>query len=80
MQVIPLVLSDAPAFMTTTHTGFPKDIINNDIDGEKSGAAILNNTTLGIYRTQAMQTKSTGENCDSSNTTWHAESKMCVLG
>ena len=42
-------------------TVFPKYIINNDIEANKYGVAILNNTKLGIHRTQAMQTKCTGK-------------------
>ena len=49
----------------TAPTVFPKYIINNDIKGNKSGVAILNNTTLGIHPTQAIQTKFTGKNCNS---------------
>ena len=45
----------------TTHTVFPKYIINNDIEDNKSGFEILNTTTLGICRTQAIQKKCTGK-------------------
>ena len=53
MQGIPVVCSDTPDLIMTTPTVFPKYIINNDIEGNKSGAVILNNTTLGIHCTQA---------------------------
>ena len=36
---------------------FPSYIIKNNVEGDKSGIAILNNTTLGIHCTQEMQTK-----------------------
>ena len=45
-------------------TVFPKYIINNNIEGNKYGVAILNNTTLGIHHTQAMQKKNTGRHYD----------------
>ena len=48
----------------TTPDVFPNYIINNDIEGNKSGVAILNNTTLGIHRTQSMQKKCTGKHFD----------------
>ena len=48
----------------TTPTVFPIYTINNDIEVNKYGVAILNNTTLGIIRTQVMQTKFTGKHCD----------------
>ena len=38
-----------------TPTVFPKYIINNDIEDNKSSVAILNNTTLVIHLTRAMQ-------------------------
>ena len=47
-----------------TPTAFPSYIINNDIEGNKYCVAVLNNTTLDIRRTQAMQTKCTGKQCD----------------
>ena len=56
-----MVFSDAPDFIMTTNTLFPKYIINNDIEGNKYVVAILNNTTLGIHRTQAIQKKITGK-------------------
>ena len=62
MQGINLVFTNAPALITKTPTVFPNYIINNDIEVNKSGVAILNNTTLGIFRTQAMYTKCTGKN------------------
>ena len=46
--------------MTTT-TVFPNYIINNYIEVNKYGVAIFNNTTLGIHRAQAVQTKCTGK-------------------
>ena len=52
---IPLVCSDAPALIMETTTVFPSYIINNDIEGNNYGVLILNNTTLGIRHTQAMQ-------------------------
>ena len=55
MKEIPLVCSDVPALIMTTPTVFPRYIINNDIECNKSGVAILNNTTFGILCTQAMQ-------------------------
>ena len=48
----------------TNPTVFPEYIINNGIDVNKSGVAILNNTTLGIHRTQEIQKKITGKHCD----------------
>ena len=62
MQVIPLVLSNATDLIMTTTTVFPNYIINNDIEANKYGVAISNNTTLGIHHIQAMQTKFTGKN------------------
>ena len=62
MQGIYLVFSDAPTLIMTTPTVFPNYIINNDIEGNKSGVEILNNTTVGIHCTQAMQTKCTKNN------------------
>ena len=44
-----------------TPTVFPIYIINNDVEGNKYGVEILDNNTLGICRTQEMQTKCTGE-------------------
>ena len=55
MKGIPLVFSDAPSLIMTTPTVSPNYIINNDIEGNKSGVAIFNITTFGIYRTRAMQ-------------------------
>ena len=65
MQGISLVFSDSPTLIITTPTVFPNYIINNDIDGNKSSVAILNNTTLSFHRTQAMQTKCTVKHCNS---------------
>ena len=50
--------------MTNT-TVFPTYIINNDIECNKSGVAIFNNTTLGIHCTRSMQKKCAGKhyNC-----------------
>ena len=45
-------------------TVFKNHIIHKDIEGNKSSVANLNNTTLGIQRTQAMQTKCIGKYCD----------------
>ena len=45
-------------------TVFPKYIINNNIEGNKYGVAILNNTTLGIHHTQTMQKKCSGKKID----------------
>ena len=64
VQVVTLVCSDAPALMMTTPNVFTGCIINNDIEGNKYGVTILNNTTLGICRTQEMQIKCTGEYCN----------------
>ena len=64
MQVIPLVFSDAPALIMTAPDFFPNYIINNDIEGKKSGVEILNNITLGIHRTQEMHIKCTVKHCD----------------
>ena len=64
MEGITLVWSDAPDLIMTTPTFFPNYIINNDIEGNKYGVAILNNTTLGIHRTQSMQIKCTVKCCD----------------
>ena len=47
-----------------TPTVFRNYIINNDVEGNKYGVAIFNNTTLGIHCTQAMQKKCTGKHCD----------------
>ena len=55
MQGIPLVFSYVPYLIMKTPTVFPNYIINNDIEGNKYGVAILNNTTLGIHCNQAMQ-------------------------
>ena len=52
MHGVPLVFSDVSAFIMKNHTVFTNYIINNDIEGNKSGVAILNNTTIGIHRTQ----------------------------
>ena len=64
MKEIPLVCSDVPALIMTTPTVFPNYIINNDIEGNKSGVEILNNITLGIHRTQEMHIKCTVKHCD----------------
>ena len=64
MQEIPLVFFYAPALIMTTPTVFKNYIINNDIEGNKYGVAILNNTALVIHRTQAMQKKCTGKKYD----------------
>ena len=55
MQRIPLVWSDSQALNMTTLTVFPNYIIITDIEGNKCGVTILNNSTLGIYGTHAMQ-------------------------
>ena len=62
MRGIPLVFSDAPDLIMTTPTVFLSYKINKDIEGNKSDVKILNNTTLGIFRTQAIQKKCTGKN------------------
>ena len=54
IQRISLVCSYVPALVTTNPTFFSNYIINNAIEGNKYGVEILNNTTLGINRTQAM--------------------------
>ena len=64
MYVITLILSDAPYFIVTIPIVFQIYIINNDIEGNKSGVAILDNTTLGICRTRSMQQTFTGKHCD----------------
>ena len=64
MQRITLVFSGAPALIMTTPTVFPSYFVNNDIESNKYGIAILNNTTLGIFCTQKIQTKCTGKHCD----------------
>ena len=64
MQGIPLVCSYVPALMMTTTNVFPSYIINNDIEGNKYGVAILNNTTLGIFHTHAVQTKCKVKYCN----------------
>ena len=71
LQGIPLVCSDAPTLIMTNSTVFPIYIIYNDIECNKSGVEIFNNTTLGISRTQAMQ-KNVQENLRSSKTTRNA--------
>ena len=43
---------------------FPIYIINNYIEGNKSGVAILNYNTFGICRTQEIQKKCGGKHCD----------------
>ena len=50
-----MVFSYAPALIMTTTTVFPKYIIDNYTEGNKSGVEILNNTTIGIQRTQEIQ-------------------------
>ena len=55
MKVIPLVFSDAPPLIMKNPSVFPSCIINNDIEGNKYGVAILNNTILDICYTQSMQ-------------------------
>ena len=47
-----------------TPTVLPIYIIDNDIEGNKYGVSIFNNTTLGILRTQKIQTKCTGKRYD----------------
>ena len=64
MQDIPLICSDSPALILNTPLTYPEVLINNNIEGNKSGIAILNNATLNILRTQASQTKCTGKHCD----------------
>ena len=59
-----MVLSESPALIVTTPNVFTNYMINNDIEGNKYGVAILNNTTIGIHCNQAMQTKRTGEKFD----------------
>ena len=69
MQGIPLVFSDAPTLIMKNPTVFPNYIIKNDIKGNNYGVTILNNTTLGIHRTQEMQPNCTGKNCNLSKAT-----------
>ena len=69
MQGIYLVFSDAPTLIMKNPTVFPNYIIKNDIKGNNYGVTILNNTTLGIHRTQEMQPNCTGKNCNLSKAT-----------
>ena len=64
MQGIPLVCSYVPALMMTTTNVFPSYIINNDIEGNKYGVAILNNNKIGVNRNQAMHTNCAGKHCN----------------
>ena len=46
----------------TNPTVFPNYIIKNNTEVNKSGVTIMSNTTVGIHRAQAIQTKCTGKN------------------
>ena len=69
IQGATLVCLDEPDFIMTTPNVFPKYIINDDIEANKYGVAILNNTTLGIHHTQAIQEKIKRKTFLSSKTT-----------
>ena len=79
MQQNILVWLDPTALIIKTSTVFPNYIINSFVEGNKSGVVILNNTTLGIHRTQEIQTRCTGKYYDLSKTTWNFESRMWML-
>ena len=68
MQGIKLVLSYTPDLIVKTPTVFTNYIINNDTEGNKSGATVLNSTTLGIYLTHSMQKKCTGKHFNRQST------------